>query len=75
MDCSILSGHRKIRPFGLKGGEAGECGRNLIRRKDSRIEEQPGCTYTVIEADEAVTIITPTGGGYGIAATPQAEAE
>jgi 5-oxoprolinase (ATP-hydrolysing) len=75
MDCSILSGHRKIRPFGLKGGEAGECGRNLIRRKDGRIEEQPGCTYTVIEADEAVTIITPTGGGYGTAGVSQAETE
>ena len=65
MDCAILSGHRRVRPFGLMGGEPGEAGRNLVRRKDGRIEELGGCDQTLIEAGEAITIVTPTGGGYG----------
>ncbi len=65
MDCAILSGHRRVRPFGLAGGEPGQAGRNLVRRKDGRVEELGGCDQTLIEAGEAITIVTPTGGGYG----------
>jgi 5-oxoprolinase (ATP-hydrolysing) len=65
MDCAILSGHRKVRPFGLAGGEPGELGRNLVRRLDGRVEELEGCAQTALEPGEAVTIVTPTGGGYG----------
>ena len=65
MDLAILSGHRRVRPFGLQGGEPGQFGRNLVRRLDGRVEELAGCDQTVLEAGEAVTIITPTGGGYG----------
>ena len=28
MDCTILSGHRRVRPFGLAGGESGQVGEN-----------------------------------------------
>ncbi|GCA51125.1 acetophenone carboxylase gamma subunit [Sinorhizobium sp. KGO-5] len=65
LDFAILSGHRRVRPFGLKGGEAGETGRNFVRRNDGRIEELPGSAHTVLEAGEAFTVVTPTGGGYG----------
>ncbi len=65
MDCSILSGHRKIAPFGLNGGSPGECGRNLVRRADGTTEELNGCAHTVLQPGEAITIITPTGGGFG----------
>jgi 5-oxoprolinase (ATP-hydrolysing) len=65
MDCSILSGHRRVRPFGLEGGEAGQTGENSVRRKDGRIETLQGCDETVIGAGEAVIIQTPTAGGYG----------
>jgi 5-oxoprolinase (ATP-hydrolysing) len=65
MDCAILASHRVVPPHGLKGGAAGEVGRNLVRRNDGRIEELPGCAQTVLEPGEAVTIVTPTGGGYG----------
>ena len=65
MSLAILSGHRWVRPFGLRGGEPGECGRNLVRRADGRIEELPGCAETVLEVGEAITVVTPTGGGYG----------
>jgi 5-oxoprolinase (ATP-hydrolysing) len=65
MDCAILSGFRYVRPFGLEGGEPGECGENTVRRADGRIEKLKGCDYTVLEAGEAITIKTPTGGGFG----------
>ncbi len=65
MECTILSGHRRVRPFGLAGGEAGQVGENWARRKDGRMERLQGCDETVIDADEAVIIQTPTAGGYG----------
>ncbi|MBB4509875.1 N-methylhydantoinase B/oxoprolinase/acetone carboxylase alpha subunit [Rhizobium leguminosarum] len=65
MDCAILSGHRTVRPFGLAGGEAGETGRNLVRRLNLKIEVLPGCAQTRLDEGEAITIVTPTGGGYG----------
>jgi 5-oxoprolinase (ATP-hydrolysing) len=65
MDCAILSGHRRVRPFGLAGGESGELGHNSIRRRDGAVQRLEGCAQTIVEAGEAVTIVTPTGGGYG----------
>ena len=60
MDCAILSGHRRIRPFGLKGGEAGELGRSYVTRLDGKIEELKGADQTVVHAGETITVITPT---------------
>jgi len=65
MDCAILSGHRRVPPFGLAGGESGHIGENWVRRNDGKEEKLQGCDQTVLEAGEAVIIITPTGGGYG----------
>ncbi len=65
MDCAILSSHRTRAPQGVAGGGAGERGRTLVRRLDGREEELKGCDQTVLEAGEAVTVITPTAGGYG----------
>ncbi|MFH3478778.1 hydantoinase B/oxoprolinase family protein [Xanthobacter variabilis] len=65
MDCAILSSHRRVAPFGVEGGEAGALGRNMARRLDGRQEELGGCAQVRLEAGEAITIITPTGGGFG----------
>jgi 5-oxoprolinase (ATP-hydrolysing) len=65
MECTILSGHRRVRPPGLAGGEAGQIGENWARRKDGRMERLQGCDETVIDADESVIIQSPTAGGYG----------
>ncbi|MGB7782625.1 MAG: hydantoinase B/oxoprolinase family protein, partial [Pseudolabrys sp.] len=64
MECTILSGHRRVRPFGLAGGEAGQVGENWVRRKDRRMERLQGCDETNIDASEAIIIQTPTAGGY-----------
>jgi 5-oxoprolinase (ATP-hydrolysing) len=65
MDCTILSGHRRVPPFGLAGGEAGQVGENTVRRNDGRMEKLKGADATVIDAGEAIIIQTPTAGGYG----------
>jgi 5-oxoprolinase (ATP-hydrolysing) len=65
MECTILSGHRRVPPFGLAGGEAGQVGENWARRKDGGMEKLQGCDATVIDQNEAIVIQTPTAGGYG----------
>lgn len=65
MDCAILASHRRVRPFGVRGGEAGELGRTLVRRLSGAVEELQPSDQTLLEAGEAVTVITPTAGGYG----------
>ena len=65
MDCTLLTGHRVVPPFGLAGGDHGQIGENSVRRKDGRIEKLKGCDATVIDAGEAIIIQTPTAGGYG----------
>jgi 5-oxoprolinase (ATP-hydrolysing) len=65
MEVAILAGHREVPPPGLFGGEPGELGRNLVRRLDGSEEVLPGCAKSALRAGEAVTIVTPTGGGYG----------
>ncbi|PCK79703.1 hydantoinase B/oxoprolinase family protein [Rhizobium sophoriradicis] len=65
MDCSILSSHRTIRPFGLFGGEDGQLGKTEIRRADGTSEGLAGCDQAILAAGDAVIVTTPTGGGYG----------
>jgi 5-oxoprolinase (ATP-hydrolysing) len=65
MDCAILSGFRKARPFGLKGGAPGQPGENWVRRNGGRLERLKGSDQTALDPGEAIIIKTPTGGGYG----------
>ena len=65
MECAILSGFRRLRPFGAKGGEPGTQGANLVRRDNGMLETFEGCAQTVLEPGDAIVIKTPTGGGYG----------
>ena len=65
MECTLLTGHRVVPPFGLEGGENGQVGQNSVRRLDGAIEKLQGCDATVIYAGEALIIQTPTAGGYG----------
>jgi 5-oxoprolinase (ATP-hydrolysing) len=65
MDCAILSGFRKVRPFGSLGGKYGQPGENWVRRNSGRLERLKGSDQTVLEPGEAIIIKTPTGGGFG----------
>ena len=65
MTASIISGRRRVRPFGLEGGEPGSCGINRIERASGEEEILPGCTQVLVEPGDQITIETPGGGGYG----------
>ncbi|MGA8613278.1 MAG: hydantoinase B/oxoprolinase family protein [Xanthobacteraceae bacterium] len=65
MEYTILSGHRRIQPFGMAGGEDGQIGENWVRRKDGHMDRLKGADATVVDAGEAIIVQTPTAGGYG----------
>jgi 5-oxoprolinase (ATP-hydrolysing) len=65
MEYTILSGHRRIQPFGMAGGGSGQIGENRVRRKDGRVDRLKGADATMVDAGEAIIIQTPTAGGYG----------
>src|SRR4029079_12226674 len=65
MEYTVLSGHRRIRPFGMAGGEDGQIGENWVRRDGGRMDRLKGADATVVDAGEAIIIQTPTAGGYG----------
>ncbi len=64
MDLALLSGRRRVASFGVDGGAVGALGRNTVRRLDGALETLEGCAQTVLEAGEAIEIVTPTGGGW-----------
>ena len=64
---SLLTGSRRVPPFGLAGGEPGACGVNRLLRADGREELLPSCCEFRLEAGEGLRIETPGGGGYGSA--------
>lgn len=65
MRAAILSNHRKIEPFGLAGGSAGDVGRNRIVRHDGSVEEFGAIVATDVQTGDVLVIETPGGGGYG----------
>ncbi|MDH3640097.1 MAG: hydantoinase B/oxoprolinase family protein, partial [Gammaproteobacteria bacterium] len=65
MTVSILSGHRRVPPFGLAGGEPGQCGENRVERADGTVEVLTGADRRDLEASEVFVIETPGGGGFG----------
>jgi 5-oxoprolinase (ATP-hydrolysing) len=65
MTATILSGHRRIAPYGMAGGEPGAVGRNYVERSDGRVDELSGADRTQMEAGDVFVIETPGGGGFG----------
>ncbi|MDD1464301.1 hydantoinase B/oxoprolinase family protein, partial [Dolichospermum sp. ST_sed5] len=65
MTANILSGHRRVPPFGLHGAEAGQVGRNWVQRENGT-EEILSSTATVeMQPGDIFVIETPGGGGFG----------
>jgi 5-oxoprolinase (ATP-hydrolysing) len=70
MSAAILSNHRRIRPFGLAGGEPGAPGRNRVRRADGREEVLSATARIDVSPGDSVIIETPGGGGFGAPRPP-----
>ncbi|MEN8219886.1 MAG: hydantoinase B/oxoprolinase family protein [Pseudomonadota bacterium] len=65
MTASILSGHRRVPPYGMAGGEAGQTGINWVQRVDGTKEDLAGTGSVEMQAGDVFVIETPGGGGYG----------
>ena len=65
MTAAILSGHRRIPPYGMAGGEPGDVGRNWVERADGSRTDLSYADETQMGAGDVFVIETPGGGGYG----------
>jgi 5-oxoprolinase (ATP-hydrolysing) len=70
MQASILSGHRRVAPYGMAGGEPGKTGSNRVERSSGLTETLSGTASVAMLPDDVFVIETPGGGGYG---EPQSE--
>ncbi|WP_405187570.1 hydantoinase B/oxoprolinase family protein [Streptomyces anulatus] len=66
---ALLSGHRRVPPYGADGGEPGELGEQHIERADGEPVPLEGCDTAELEAGDVLVVRTPGGGGYGPART------
>jgi 5-oxoprolinase (ATP-hydrolysing) len=65
MTAAILANHRRVPPFGLRGGGPGAVGRNWVERC-SGLRESFGATHEIeLQPGDVFVIETPGGGGYG----------
>ncbi len=63
---TVISERRRIGPYGLAGGQAGQCGENtLCHAGSSDTAKLPGKTSLDVKPGDIVSIKTPGGGGWG----------
>ncbi|MFI2119549.1 hydantoinase B/oxoprolinase family protein [Streptomyces rubiginosohelvolus] len=62
---ALLSGHRRIPPYGADGGEPGALGEQYIERAGGEAVPLEGCDTAELEAGDVLVVRTPGGGGYG----------
>ena len=65
MTAAILSGHRRVPPYGMAGGEPGQVGRNWVERVDGSTVPLGGADKADLGPGDVFVIETPGGGGYG----------
>ena len=62
---SVLTQHRKEKPYGLNGGGEGKPGNQIIIRKNGEREKLAPVDGSALEAGDRFVIHTPGGGGFG----------
>ncbi|MFE6703314.1 hydantoinase B/oxoprolinase family protein [Streptomyces sp. NPDC057718] len=62
---ALLSGHRRVPPYGADGGEPGALGEQHIERAGGETVPLKGCDTAELEAGDVLVVRTPGGGGYG----------
>jgi 5-oxoprolinase (ATP-hydrolysing) len=65
MKAAILSGHRRVPPYGMAGGEPGGLGRNWVERVTGERIELSYADEIDMRTGDVFVIETPGGGGYG----------
>ncbi|MGW1657543.1 hydantoinase B/oxoprolinase family protein [Streptomyces atratus] len=63
---ALLSGHRRVRPYGMAGGAPGALGEQHIEHSDGgTVTPLRGCDTAELERGDVLVLRTPGGGGYG----------
>ena len=65
MTATLLTGHRNVPPYGMKGGGAGKTGVNRVKRANGLMEDLGTIAEVHLEVGDSIIIKTPGGGGYG----------
>ncbi|MFD7227490.1 hydantoinase B/oxoprolinase family protein [Streptomyces sp. NPDC059881] len=68
MTVALLTGHRRVAPYGMGGGEPGALGANAVERADGTVENLRGVDSVEVGPGDVLVVRTPGGGGYGPAA-------
>jgi 5-oxoprolinase (ATP-hydrolysing) len=62
---ALLANHRRVPPFGLKGGQPGATGQGRLRRAGGAVEAVGATARFEAAPGDELTILTPGGGGFG----------
>jgi 5-oxoprolinase (ATP-hydrolysing) len=65
MTVALLTGHRRVPPYGMAGGRPGALGENLIERADGTVTPLGGTDTAEVGEGDVLVVRTPGGGGYG----------
>jgi len=65
MSAALLSGHRRIAPYGMAGGAPGAVGSARVERSSGERIELKACDEVEMAAGDVFVIETPGGGGFG----------
>jgi 5-oxoprolinase (ATP-hydrolysing) len=65
---ALLTGHRRVPPYGMAGGEPGALGSQHIERADGKntVTSLKGCDTAELAPGDVLVLCTPGGGGYGV---------
>ena len=66
LTLSLLTQHRQTQPYGMQGGQQGECGRQTLFHADGSEERLPSSVTRDVSTGDRVRIETPGGGGWGV---------
>jgi N-methylhydantoinase B len=69
---SLIGERRRLRPWGLAGGEPGACGEDWLIRSGSAPERLPGQVTVEVSPGDRLLVRTPGGGGWGFPRATQA---
>ena len=64
-NLSLLTQSRAVSPIGILGGEGGECGEQILIRKDGSVCKLGSLERTIANPGDRLLIRTPGGGGAG----------
>ncbi|MGW2057657.1 hydantoinase B/oxoprolinase family protein [Streptomyces sp. NPDC001840] len=67
MTVALLTGHRRVPPYGMAGGGPGARGANEVERADGTVTPLRGVDSVEVGPGDVLVMRTPGGGGYGTA--------